>query len=101
LSCVLLGKGDMENGDRMSSLLTRRYPVWLAALVGFVILFTLFYATNTDAKNAGEATGYAFVPGTFGAGVMAFLCGRHNRKLDRRHKKARAQRDGKDKGVTP
>jgi peptidoglycan/LPS O-acetylase OafA/YrhL len=85
----------------MSSLLTRRYPVWLAALVGFVVLFGLFYATNTDARNAGEATGYAFVPGIFGAGVIAVLSGRHNRRVDRRNKKARAQRDGKDKGVRP
>ncbi len=72
----------MAQGVGMNSLLTRRYPVWLAAFVGFVVLFGLFYATNSDAKNAGEAAGYAFLPGLFGAAVMAVLGLRHNRKVE-------------------
>lgn len=71
----------------MNWLLTRRYKVWLVALAGFGVGFGLAYVTNSDAKDAGEATGYAFLPGVFAALVFAFLAFRQNRSLDRKEQK--------------
>jgi len=60
-----------------------RFSIWLAFALGLLICGGIAIFANGDAKDSGEAFGFALVPALAGGALAAFLAYRHNSNLAR------------------